>query len=226
MIAPMTRWRPVGEGSFFYLIGLMAVWSWREGVILPANDAWWLVPLTWIVLSVAATWPLSGGTRDLFTWRQWFGSPSETARWLVTMSLFVLPAFGIAYVLYHGWWRGVAIDPSLPKRWGAMVAYQFLYVGFPEELFFRGYLQQRFDDAFGRPYRLVGASWGPGLLVADLFFAAGHTVLTGDAGRLNVFFPGLLFGWLQARTGALIAPVLFHGFCNIALFTLQSWVGR
>jgi hypothetical protein len=60
--------------------------------------------------------------------------------------------------------------------------------------------------------------------MANLLFTAGHLLVTGDVSRLAVFFPGLLFGWLLARTGALIAPMLFHGLCNVALFTLQAWV--
>jgi len=221
----MVRWRMAGQGVVVFAAAIGAVWLWRNGVLLSKNDAAWLIPLTWIVAAVLATWPLFAGSRDLFTITQWFGAPRETARSLLVMSLIVLPAFGMIYVLYYGWWHGAVIAPSLPERWGAMVAYQLLYVGFPEELFFRGYLQQRFDDAFGRPHRLFGASWGPGLLLANLFFAAGHLLVTGDAARLAVFFPGLLFGWLLARTGTLIAPVLFHSLCNITLFTLQAWVG-
>ncbi|MBI3620657.1 MAG: CPBP family intramembrane metalloprotease [Nitrospirae bacterium] len=225
MIRAMARWRIVGEGVVVFSTAIATVYLFRAGIILSVEDASWLIPLTWIVAAVLATWPLFATSRDLFTWRQWFGSPRETARWLVTVSLIVLPVFGFVYLPYWGWWHGAAIEPSLPPRWGAMVSYQLLYVGFPEELFFRGYLQQRFDDAFGRPYRLWGASWGLGLLLANLLFAAGHLLVTGDVARLNVFLPGLLFGWLLARTGALIAPMLFHGLCNISLFTLQAWVG-
>jgi membrane protease YdiL (CAAX protease family) len=220
----MARWRIVGEGVAVFSTAIAVVYLFRAGIIVSAEDASWLIPLTWIVAAVLATWPLFTTSRDLFSREQWFGVPRDTVRSLLIMSLIVLPVFGVLYLLYWGWWRGSAIDPSLPMRWGAMMAYQFLYVGFPEELFFRSYLQQRFDDAFGRPYRLWGASWGPGLLLANLLFAGGHLLVTGDVARLAVFFPGLLFGWLLARTGALIAPMLFHGVCNIVLFTLQAWV--
>jgi membrane protease YdiL (CAAX protease family) len=225
MIMAMTRWRIVGEGVAVFSAAMAAVWCWRAGIMFSARDASWLIPLTWIAAAVLATWPLSTPSRDLFSRLQWFGTLRETGRQLLIVSLIVLPAFGAVYLIYFGWWRGIGITPLLPGHWWTMVVYQLLYIGFPEELFFRGYLQQRFDDAFGRPYRLFGASWGPGLLLANLLFAVGHLLVTGDAARLNVFLPGLLFGWLQARTGALIAPILFHGVCNIALFTLQSWVG-
>lgn len=225
MIRSMTRWRIVGEGAAVFSVAITLVWFWRGGMILPAQDGSWLIPLTWIVAAVLATWPLSSTSRDLFSREQWFGAPRDTARSFLFMNLFVLPVFGVVYLIYHGWWRGAVITPSLPAHWWMMVLYQVVFVGFPEELFFRGYLQQRFDDAFGRPYRCCNASWGPGMLLSDLLFAAGHLLVTGEVRRLAVFIPGLLFGWLQARTGALIAPILFHGFCNIVLLTLQSWVG-
>lgn len=227
MIRAMARRRIIGECVTVFSVAIVAVWIWRAGMIFSEQAASWLIPLTWIVVTILATWapwPSSPTTRDLFTRAQWFGAPRDAAVQLLLMSLIVLPLFGAAYLFYAGWWRGAAITPSLPVRWWAMVAYQFLYVGFPEELFFRGYLQQRFDDAFGRPWRFTGASWGPGLLLADLLFAGGHLLVTGDIARLAVFFPGLLFGWLQARTCALITPILFHGLCNITLFTLQAWV--
>jgi membrane protease YdiL (CAAX protease family) len=226
----MLRWarrRIVLEGVAVFAVAIVAVWIWRAEMIFSVQAASWLIPLTWIVATIIATWatwPLFTSTRDLFSRAQWFGAPRVAAVQLLITSLIVLPVFSAAYLFYVGWWRGAAITPSLPVRWGAMVAYQFLYVGFPEELFFRGYLQQRFDDAFGRPWRFAGASWGPGLLLADLLFACGHLLVTGDIARLAVFFPGLIFGWLQARTGALITPILFHGLCNITLFTLQAWV--
>jgi len=225
MSKAVTRRRIIGEGVAVFSAAIAVVWCWRSGMILSAGDASWLIPLTWIIASALATWPLFSPSRDLFSRSQWFGKPREAVKQLLMVSVIVLPVFGAVYLIYFGWWRGAAIVPSLPERWWSMVAYQLFYIGFPEELFFRGYLQQRFDDAFGRPWRLFGASWGPGLLLANLLFAAGHLLVTGDPGRLNVFFPGLLFGWLQARTGALIAPMLFHGLCNIVLFTLQSWVG-
>lgn len=214
------------EGVAVYLAAIAAVWCWRAGMILSERDASWLIPLTWIIASVLATWPIisSRSSRDLFSRTQWFGTPRDTAGQLLIMSLIVLPVFSVVYLFYFGWRQGDAIVPLLPEQWGAMVAYQLLYVGFPEELFFRGYLQQRFDDAFGRPWRFAGASCGPGLLLADLLFAGGHLLVTGDAARLNVFLPGLVFGWLQARTGALIAPIIFHALCNITLFTLQAWI--
>jgi membrane protease YdiL (CAAX protease family) len=219
----MTRWRIAGEGVVVFSAAIAVVRLWRSGALLTPADAMWLIPLTWITAAVLATWPLPAASRDLFTADQWAGSSlSVTMSQLLLVSVVALPLFIAADAVHEGWWRGRSITFSWPESWWRMVFYQIVYVGFPEELFFRGYLQQRFDDAFGRPWRLWGASWGAGLPLAALLFAVGHLAVTGETGRLSVFFPGLLFGWLQARTSALLAPMLFHAACNITFLTLQN----
>lgn len=90
-------------------------------------------------------------------------------------------------------------------------------VALPEEWFFRGYLQARLDRRLGTPWRLFGASIGPGLLWSALAFALLHPILIPGFHRLLVFFPALLFGWLRARTGALGAPVVVHAASNLLL---------
>ena len=84
-----------------------------------------------------------------------------------------------------------------------------------EEAFYRGYLQSRLDDAWPPRWRLLGATVGPGLLVASAIFALGHVATVHLATRLAVFFPALLFGWLRARTGGIGASVCFHMICNV-----------
>src|SRR3989304_266453 len=191
------------EAVGIYGIALSLVWVWRLEWGAVAGWAWWLIPFTWIV---AASLPGLWAPRNWLSWQAFCGRLSSVLWEVVRLSLLVFPAFGIAYLLYFSG----EILPETGFRFGAgwwnMIFYQFVYVGFSEELFFRGYLQQRLDEVFGRPYRLFGVRWGLGLIGANLMFAIGHGVVGGSVKRLDVFFPGLLFGWLQARTGAVIAP--------------------
>lgn len=95
------------------------------------------------------------------------------------------------------------------------VAYQFAFVAFFEELFFRGYLQ-------GQAERLAAARfpagrmarWAP-VAASAFLFAAAHVLIDLDPTRFAVFFPGLLFAWLRTVTGSLLAPVLSHGTANV-----------
>ena len=88
-------------------------------------------------------------------------------------------------------------------------------VALPEEWFFRGYLLARLDQRMGRPWRLLGVSVGPGLILSSLAFALLHPILIPGAHRLLVFFPALLFGWLREKTGNIGAAVVVHAACNL-----------
>jgi len=92
---------------------------------------------------------------------------------------------------------------------------QLLVVAVPEEVFFRGYLQSRLEARFPPTRRLWGAPVGWALLLASLLFAVGHVLVDFNPQRMAVFFPGLVFGWMRARTGSLAAAALFHTLCNL-----------
>lgn len=128
--------------------------------------------------------------------------------------IFVPYAFG-QYALAH-WTRGASFHLRMPADFLTSVVEQVLLIGLPEEFFFRGYLQTQFDQACGRPYHLLGARWGFGLPSAAALFALCH-LLYGGPLRLLVFFPGLLYGWLRARTGTIAVPTLYHAGSNLLM---------
>jgi membrane protease YdiL (CAAX protease family) len=126
----------------------------------------------------------------------------------------------IAIPFFLGWrfWWAPRLTFALslkPADFAGDVLGQLLVIALPEEAFYRGYLQSRFDEAWPPRWKVLGASVGPGLLAASAIFAAGHIVTVHVAARLAVFFPALVFGWLRARTGGIGASVGFHTFCNV-----------
>jgi membrane protease YdiL (CAAX protease family) len=106
------------------------------------------------------------------------------------------------------------IAPQLPTSPLADLARGFLIVAFPEEVFFRAYVQSRWDIACGKPWHLFGAFVGPGLVVQAMLFAACH-LAAGDWTRLRVFFFALLVGWLRARSGSVLGPAVYHAVANL-----------
>jgi CAAX protease family protein len=101
--------------------------------------------------------------------------------------------------------------------------YYYLFVGLAEEGFFRGYMQSRLNQAFGQPFRFFGVSWGWGLVIASLAFAAWHIVwnpanLAGWLHGLWTFFAGLIFGYVREKSRGVLAPALLHGVLNYSPF--------
>jgi membrane protease YdiL (CAAX protease family) len=172
------------------------------------------------------------GWRDPRSWRAW----GRGALWALALCAVIFPLFTLGYWGFTGALPGLPEPLSrllapyvgaprfvlrAPPDLALRVAAQLLVVALPEELFYRGFLQTAWSRAPGRTVRVLGAELGPGFLSTAALFALGHLVVL-QPWRLGTFFPGLLFGWLRARTGNLAAPVLFHALSNLLMLTLEA----
>lgn len=145
----------------------------------------------------------------------------DTQRWPRDVGLAL--ALGVAtivpFALAHHWWQSalfhrtfrLALADDLP----VMILTQLIAVALPEELFFRGYLQGRMERLWPARRTLFGAPVGRALVAASAVFALAHFVGEYAPARLGPFFPALVFGVLRARTGSIVAPVVYHAFCNV-----------
>lgn len=101
------------------------------------------------------------------------------------------------------------------------IIWQLFFSGFGEEFVWRGYVQSRLNQAFGRPMRAFGVQFGWGLIIASMLFGFLHAFNTYDPAIglsslswgwvLFTTFGGLLFGILREKTGSLLAPGIAHG---------------
>lgn len=139
-------------------------------------------------------------------------------------------ASGLTTVLYGGgfllWSLSVGREPTLrlPPGFLASIPIEIGVVALSEELFFRGLLQERLQTGWPSGPRLFGVPVLP-VVGAALVFAVAHFIGDYRVGRLATFFPGLVFGWMRARGGSLVAAVGYHAFCNLlqdALFASVS----
>ena len=178
------------------------------------------------------------GHSDRRTWRAW----GRGALWALAVCAAVFPLFFLAFLAFARllpelppeWARllapyGAAADPRprLPGGFALLALTQLLVVALPEELFYRGWMQTSWAASDpSRKVRILGADLGRGFLATQALFALGHLVRL-QPWRLGTFFPGLLFGWLRARTGDLAAPVLVHALSNLFIAVLEaSFYGR
>jgi membrane protease YdiL (CAAX protease family) len=111
---------------------------------------------------------------------------------------------------------------QLPPEPGLTAASHLIVVAIPEEVFFRGYLMERLERVWPPTRRLFGAKVGWALVVSSALFAIGHLAVIPNPVRLAVFFPGLLFGWMRARTGSIAAGATYHALCNLLADTMHA----
>ena len=181
-----------------------------------------LIPALW---GMGAILPLRAADTDLLTLG--FTPP----RFIKGLKYFILSS-AIVFTLYSGVFyaslhlgftvpAGLIAPGSSVFNW---IIYNFIAVAFFEELFFRGYLQGRFENYAKRSFSGARKTFWLPVVAAAFLFALAHVAVDLDPARMAVFFPGLLFGWLRARTGTLLAPILSHGCANVLSMLLISSV--
>jgi membrane protease YdiL (CAAX protease family) len=175
---------------------------------LHLSTLWFVIPLA-VITFTKRSYPEYG---------LGFDRPGSLSFHIVVVTLVFIP-YAIGHYLLAHWWLGAHFQFRLPPELLRSTFDQVLLIALPEEFFFRGYLQTQFDQVWGRPYRLLGAEVGVGLPLAAALFAVCH-VLFGGPARLIVFFPGVLYGWLRARTGTIAVPTLYHAFSNLLMQTM------
>lgn len=115
----------------------------------------------------------------------------------------------------HPLWR-------LPPDFAMQAAAQLVVIALPEELFFRGYVQGRLEDALPPTRNLGGARVGWAWILGAALFGLGHFLVTFEPQMLTRFFPGLAFGWMFARTRSILASTIFHAACNLIMAVLSA----
>jgi membrane protease YdiL (CAAX protease family) len=155
-------------------------------------------------------------------WAKW-------ARVTLLALILIIPVFIGGYYIYAAVWFHRGVDWAFHAGWGQMAFIQVMLIGFPEEFFFRGFLQSHLNKyfqkpivLFGRPLMLLGVPIRWSLLITSFLFACGHPLIEGGIRRMAVFFPSLIFGWLREKTGTIVSSSIFHAVCNITIFSLEG----
>lgn len=97
----------------------------------------------------------------------------------------------------------------------SQIVVMLVFVGFAEEFMFRGYIQGRLNQAFGKPFRMMSFSFGWGLIIAALLFGSMHVLSPGNplhlAWGLWTSIVGICFGIIREKGGSFLASALVHG---------------
>jgi membrane protease YdiL (CAAX protease family) len=134
----------------------------------------------------------------------------------------ILPLFVGGFWIYERMLGVLSRHPALrlPPGFLQLVAAQLIVVALPEELFFRGFVQGRLEEAFPPQRKFLGAPVGGALVATAALFGVGHFFVTFEPQMLTRFFPGLVFGWMFARTRSILAGTIFHASCNLLMDVL------
>jgi len=125
------------------------------------------------------------------------------------VSAILLSIYTAVIFLYGLYAEQKLVINSLPV---AFILTQLLMVALPEEVFFRGYLQNKLGNNI------------KGIIIVSLLFAVGHFITLCLGGGHNIaicsqailtFFPSLVMGYLYLKTKTLWASIIFHFFANI-----------
>jgi membrane protease YdiL (CAAX protease family) len=159
-----------------------------------------------------------GGTLlVLWSLRRFGPAVARTPRWLgylAVLGVVLLPILA------------AVAQQRAPGRTVLEVLWLLAGAGVGEEVFFRGYVQSRLNEAFGRPWQVCGVEFGPGLFGAAAFFGLVHVLNRAD------YFVGvykfmwwhgfaaastLFYGFLRERYASVAAPAAVHGLGDLLL---------
>lgn len=123
---------------------------------------------------------------------------------LIASVLILLPAMTLPYLMG----KGLHVPGSVN-----LLVYQLIGVALPEEVYFRGFLQEEMGNNL------------KALLIVSLLFSIMHLpqlIFYGEILALLTFFPSLIMGYLYKRTGNVLASTVFHFFANMAYFVIRD----
>lgn len=114
---------------------------------------------------------------------------------------------GVSFVLLLPYY--LILGGAIKKISVYFIIFQLFSIAFPEEFFFRGFIQ----DSIGRNYKAV--------VFVSLLFTLAHVpraFFLSDWISLLSFFPSLVMGWLYMKTENVLPGILFHFFANFVYY--------
>jgi uncharacterized protein len=186
-----------------YLIALTVA-----GWLLPGRLAVWAVAIAPVAVLLAAQPFIALGvlSRDELGLR----APAAGTARVVALAIGLALALNVAVMVLRGPSR-VEIGPAL------LVA--VLVAAVLEELVFRGVVLGLLDRAFPARWRLLGANVGWGGVIVTLVFITLHGLRPGML--LGIAPAAMLYLWLRARTGSLLAPITAHLAWNLSVILVH-----
>ena len=184
-------------------VAVAVVWGiWERGIqiAVPGGTHLSIGPLVALVLALflfAVVHPLRTFDVDLDLTARQLGIAVAV---VAGLALVAIPlGFAIGFLSYQSRWLGPV--HGVLRMYGLI-----LFVGLPEEMLFRGVIQEAFTRLWGPRTGLV-----LGAVVFGLLHLVKHISHPNWAYGLLATAAGLAYGWVYQRTGRLAAAAVTHG---------------
>ena len=184
-------------------VAVAAVWGiWERGIqiAVPGGMRLSLGPLVALALALflfAVVHPLRTFDVDLDLGARELGLALAAVAVLAAAAIPL--GFAIGFLTFQSRWLGPA--HAALRMFGLI-----LFVGLPEEMLFRGVIQEAFTRLWGRRVGL-----GLGALVFGLLHLLKHPSHPNWGYGLLATAAGVAYGWVYQRTGKLAAAAVTHG---------------
>lgn len=122
--------------------------------------------------------------------------------YLLTVTILLFLPYIFIYIKYFN----LEFNFTIPPSWPLEIILQIFVVAMPEEIFYRGFLQNALLKRF---------SIFQSIVITNIFFALSHLFTGFNPMRILTFFPGLVFSWLAHKNKSLFSAILFHALCNL-----------
>ena len=161
-------------------------------------------------------------------WKSWMSAFKLNANMNILLWMFFIP-------LYHIWhaelapfifdWKPHHFKGVVPDQLWMIALYHFFFVAIPEEFFYRGYIQTRFNEICHQNWTVFGVKMGPSALWTGLLFSFGHSIVLFQWWHFAIFFPSLIFSWMREKSSSVLPGAMFHACCNIGIVMLDTAYG-
>jgi membrane protease YdiL (CAAX protease family) len=148
--------------------------------------------------------------------------PGLNVKLLVMSSFIVLLFIFAGFFLKEHWWGILPQFNFVAKNLPAIILFQVLVVAFPEEFFFRGFLQTRFGQKNLSCVRFSQAIKSGSVYISAGLFTIFHCTVDFSLESVLIFFPGFLFALLKVMSGGIFASIFLHSFSNVSSLLLAS----
>ena len=123
-------------------------------------------------------------------------------------------------------------------HWKALALFvnYVVFVGFGEEILFRGYIQSRMNEVFDRRFSFYGIPFGWAVLITNLLFGLMHVGVIRWILGMNqevtlawgvwTIFSGMVFSLIREKTGSILAPALLHGLPQAIAWVAMLFLGQ